>query len=70
MEANHTTPVCRLNSGLGYVDLIGWIASAAHRVLPIIDWTPAYRRDWLLPDVFAVMCLRAPQLTSTALATL
>ena len=25
MEANHTTPVCRLNSGWGYVDLIGWI---------------------------------------------
>jgi hypothetical protein len=64
MEANHTTPVCRLNSGLGYVNLIGWI------VLPIIDWMSAYRCDWLLPDVFAVMCLRAPQFTPTALATL
>ena len=25
----------------------------AHRLLPVLDWLPAYRRDWLLPDVLA-----------------
>jgi high affinity sulfate transporter 1 len=27
--------------------------------LPILDWLPAYRRDWLLPDVFAGLALWA-----------
>ena len=34
-------------------------ASAARRVLPILDWMPAYRREWLLPDVFAGVALWA-----------
>jgi SulP family sulfate permease len=34
-------------------------ASAARRLLPILDWMPAYRRDWLLPDVFAGVALWA-----------
>jgi high affinity sulfate transporter 1 len=34
-------------------------ASAAHRLLPILDWIPGYRRDWLLPDVFAGVALWA-----------
>jgi SulP family sulfate permease len=34
-------------------------ASAARRLLPVLDWMPAYRRDWLLPDVFAGVALWA-----------
>jgi hypothetical protein len=34
-------------------------ASAAHRLLPILDWIPGYRREWLLPDVFAGVALWA-----------
>src|SRR5215470_672342 len=33
--------------------------SAAQRCVPIVDWMPAYRRDWLLPDVFAGLALWA-----------
>ena len=29
------------------------VASVTHRLLPILDWLPGYRRDWLLPDVLA-----------------
>jgi high affinity sulfate transporter 1 len=35
------------------------VASAAHRLLPILDWIPSYRRDWLLPDVLAGLALWA-----------
>ena len=35
------------------------VASAAHRLLPILDWIPGYRRDWLLPDVLAGLALWA-----------
>jgi sulfate permease, SulP family len=34
-------------------------ASAARRLLPILDWLPAYRREWLMPDVFAGVALWA-----------
>src|SRR3954471_4237046 len=33
--------------------------SAAHRFLPILDWLPSYRRDWLLPDLLAGLALWA-----------
>src|SRR5215831_5811090 len=29
------------------------VASLFHRSLPILSWIPAYRRAWLLSDVFA-----------------
>src|SRR5690348_6690749 len=35
------------------------VASAARRVLPILGWAPAYRREWLLPDVLAGVALWA-----------
>src|SRR5215467_10089969 len=35
------------------------VASVAHRLLPILDWIPGYRREWLLPDVFAGVALWA-----------
>ena len=34
-------------------------ASLVHRWLPVLNWTSAYRRDWLLPDVFAGLALWA-----------
>src|SRR5262249_49039722 len=33
--------------------------SVARRWGPIFDWIPAYRRDWLLPDLFAGVALWA-----------
>ena len=33
--------------------------SVAHRLVPILDWIPAYRHEWLLPDVFAGVALWA-----------
>jgi len=30
-----------------------------HRFVPILDWIPAYRREWLLPDGFAGIALWA-----------
>jgi high affinity sulfate transporter 1 len=36
-----------------------YVASATHRFLPILDWIPSYRRDWLLPDVLAGLALWA-----------
>jgi hypothetical protein len=27
------------------------------RLVPILDWIPRYRREWLLPDVFAGVAL-------------
>ena len=35
------------------------VAPATHRLLPILDWAPGYRRDWLLPDVLAGLALWA-----------
>jgi sulfate permease, SulP family len=35
------------------------VASAAHKLLPALDWIPGYRRDWLLPDVLAGLALWA-----------
>jgi sulfate permease, SulP family len=35
------------------------LASTAHRLLPIIDWLPAYRRAWLTPDFLAGIALWA-----------
>ena len=34
-------------------------ASVTHRFLPILDWLPGYRRDWLLPDLLAGLALWA-----------
>jgi high affinity sulfate transporter 1 len=34
-------------------------ASRARRLLPILDWIPAYQREWLLPDVLAGVALWA-----------
>src|SRR3954452_22991083 len=34
-------------------------ASVTHRFLPILDWIPGYRRDWLLPDLLAGIALWA-----------
>ena len=34
-------------------------ASVTHRFLPILDWAPGYRSDWLLPDVLAGLALWA-----------
>src|SRR5215813_2092930 len=35
------------------------LASKACRLLPILGWIPAYRHEWLLPDVFAGVALWA-----------
>jgi sulfate permease, SulP family len=35
------------------------VESVAHRLVPILDWIPRYRREWLLPDVFAGVALWA-----------
>ncbi|HVI13169.1 MAG TPA: SulP family inorganic anion transporter [Pseudolabrys sp.] len=34
-------------------------APTAHKFFPIIDWFPAYRRDWLFPDFLAGVALWA-----------
>src|SRR5215471_12304860 len=33
--------------------------SLLRRLLPVLDWLPAYRRDWLLPDVLAGLAVWA-----------
>src|SRR6266404_3678784 len=33
--------------------------STAQRLLPVLSWLPAYRRDWLLPDVLAGLAIWA-----------
>jgi hypothetical protein len=35
------------------------VASAGRKLLPILEWIPAYRRKWLLPDVLAGVALWA-----------
>ena len=35
------------------------LAPIARRLLPILDWAPAYRRDWLVPDFLAGIALWA-----------
>lgn len=34
-------------------------ASIAQRLLPVLRWLPAYRRDWLLPDILAGLAVWA-----------
>src|SRR5271157_487364 len=34
-------------------------ASIAQKLLPVLGWLPAYRRDWLLPDVLAGLAVWA-----------
>ena len=34
-------------------------ASIAQELLPVLDWLPAYRRDWLVPDVLAGLAIWA-----------
>src|SRR5215510_3267628 len=34
-------------------------ASIAQRLLPVLSWLPAYRRDWLLPDLLAGLAVWA-----------
>ena len=34
-------------------------ASIAQQLLPVLDWLPAYRRDWLVPDVLAGLAIWA-----------
>src|SRR4051812_38481095 len=34
-------------------------ASIAQRLLPVLGWLPAYRREWLLPDVLAGLAVWA-----------
>jgi high affinity sulfate transporter 1 len=33
--------------------------SRARRLLPVVNWLPAYRRDWLLPDLMAGLAICA-----------
>lgn len=35
------------------------VASIARQLLPVFDWLPAYRRDWLVPDVLAGLAVWA-----------
>jgi high affinity sulfate transporter 1 len=35
------------------------VASIARRLLPVLAWVPAYRREWLLPDALAGLALWA-----------
>ena len=35
------------------------LASIIQRLLPVLGWLPAYRRDWLLPDVLAGLAVWA-----------
>src|SRR5246127_2379157 len=35
------------------------VASARHRFLPVLDWIPGYRREWLLSDVLAGLAVWA-----------
>jgi len=35
------------------------LAFVARKFLPILDWLPGYRREWLLPDLFAGVALWA-----------
>ena len=35
------------------------VASLVQRSLPILNWMSAYRREWLIPDVFAALALWA-----------
>src|SRR5271169_3577413 len=35
------------------------LMSIAQRFLPVLDWLPGYRRDWLVPDVLAGLAVWA-----------
>src|SRR5215472_15607222 len=41
------------------MSMLAAVASRAHRWLPVLNWTFAYQREWLLPDVFAGLALWA-----------
>src|SRR4051812_48674732 len=41
------------------VPIVSRPETVAHQLLPILDWLPAYRREWLLPDVLAGLALWA-----------
>src|SRR5436305_12532526 len=41
------------------VPIVSRPATVARQLLPILDWLPAYRREWLLPDVLAGLALWA-----------
>ena len=34
-------------------------ASIVQQLLPVFDWLPSYRRDWLVPDVLASLAVWA-----------
>ena len=38
---------------------IGARAAIAKRLLPVLDWLPAYGREWLLPDALAGLAVWA-----------
>jgi sulfate permease, SulP family len=35
------------------------LVSIAQQLLPVVDWLPAYRRNWLVPDVLAGLAVWA-----------
>src|SRR5262252_3508002 len=41
------------------MSILAAVGSFAHRLLPVLDWTSDYRREWLLSDVFAGLALWA-----------
>jgi high affinity sulfate transporter 1 len=41
------------------MSILAAVGSFAHRLLPVLDWTSDYRREWLVPDVFAGLALWA-----------
>jgi SulP family sulfate permease len=49
----------RHGAGESRRDLSPGPASIAQRLLPILNWLPGYRRDWLLPDVMAGLAVWA-----------
>ena len=39
--------------------ILSRFASIAQQLLPVVDWLPSYRRDWLVPDVLAGLAVWA-----------
>lgn len=39
--------------------IVAQAASITNRLLPVLDWLPAYRREWLLPDALAGLAVWA-----------
>src|SRR5215471_7132527 len=48
-----------VHAGGGWTMANSSLAPTTHRLLPILDWIPTYRRDWFLPDVLAGLALWA-----------